>query len=50
MCDGIDQLEIGIACLVETNTHGKHPCGEASLKETTKRHWQHSRIATSETE
>ena len=50
MCNSIGQLEINIACLAEINTHWQYPQREASLKTTTKRHWQISHNSTSETE
>ena len=50
MCDSIDQFEIDIVCLVETNTNWKHPSSKASFHTTQKRHWTHSHSTISESE
>ena len=49
-CDGIDSYEIDIACLAETYTRWVHLRAKSTLRNTTKRHWNHSHIITSETE
>ena len=49
-CDGIGSYERDIACLAETNTRWKHYLGESILRSTSKHHWKHFYITTSETD